>query len=141
MNEYIEFTNAHPLLVGSFFAILTLLIFNLFGSRFRGYTVASPADATTLINRNDAVVLDVRTDKEFNEGHIINSIHIPQSSIKDRLSEIEKHKHKPIIVSCRTGQRSGQVCGQLKKQGFDHVYNLAGGVAAWQNANFPLTKD
>ncbi len=140
MNEYIEFTNNHPLLVGSFFAILTLLIFNLFGSRFRGYTVASPADATTLINRNDAIVLDVRTDKEFKEGHIINSIHIPQSSIKDRLSEIEKYKHKPIIVSCRTGQRSGQVCGQLKKQGFDHIYNLAGGVVAWQNANFPLTK-
>ncbi len=140
MNEYIEFTNNHPLLVGSFFAILTLLIFNLFGSRFRGYTVASPADATTLINRSEAVVLDVRTEKEFKEGHIINSIHIPQSSIKNRLSEIEKYKHKPIIVSCRTGQRSGSVCGQLKKQGFDHVYNLAGGVMAWQNANFPLTK-
>ncbi len=140
MNEYIEFINNHPLLVGSFFAILTLLIFNLFGSRFRGYTVATPADATTLINRNDAVVLDVRTDKEYKEGHIINSIHIPQSSIKNRLSEIEKYKHKPIIVSCRTGQRSGQVCGQLKKQGFDHIYNLAGGVMAWQNANFPLTK-
>jgi len=141
MNEYIEFTNNHPLLVGSFFAILTLLIFNLFGSRFRGYTVATPADATTLINRNDAVVLDVRTDKEYKEGHIINSIHIPQSSIKSRISEIEKYKHKPIIVSCRTGQRSGQVCGQLKKQGFDHIYNLAGGVMAWQNANFPLTKN
>lgn len=140
MNEYIEFTNAHPLLVGSFFAILTLLVFNLFGSRFRGYNVASPADATTLINRNDAIVLDVRSDKEFNEGHIINSIHIPQASVKDRLSEIEKYKHKPIIVSCRNGQRSAPICGQLKKQGFDHIYNLAGGLTAWQNANFPLTK-
>jgi len=140
MNEYIEFTNAHPMLVGSFFAILTLLVFNLFGSRFRGYNVASPADATTLINRNDAVVVDVRTVKEFNEGHIINSIHIPQADISTRLSDIEKYKHKPIIVSCRSGQRSGQVCGQLKKQGFDHIYNLAGGVMAWKNANFPLTK-
>ncbi len=141
MNEYIEFTNNHPMLVGSFFAILTLLVFNLFGSRFRGYNVASPADATILINRNDAVVLDVRTDKEFNEGHIINSIHIPQSNIKERLAEIEKYKHKPIIVSCRTGQRSAQVCGQLKKQGFDHIYNLSGGIMAWQTANFPLTRD
>ncbi len=141
MNAYIEFTNLHPLLVGSFFAILTLLVFNIFGSRLRGYNVASPADATTLINRNDAVVLDVRTDKEFNEGHIINSIHIPQANVKDRIAELEKYKHKPIIVGCRSGQRSGQVCGKLKKQGFDHIYNLAGGVAAWQNANFPLTKN
>lgn len=141
MNEYIEFTNSHPLLVGGFFAILTLLVYNLFGSRLRGYTVASPADATTLINRNDAVVVDVRTDKEYNEGHIINSIHIPQTDIKSHLSELEKYKQKPIIVSCRSGQRSGQVCSTLKKQGFEHVYNLAGGVVAWQNANFPLTKN
>jgi len=141
MNEYIEFTNNHPLLVGSFFAILTLLIFNLFGSRMRGYNVASPADATTLINRNDATVLDVRTDKEFNEGHIVNSIHIPQANVTERIAELEKLKHKPIIVSCRTGQRSGQVCGALKKQGFDHIYNLAGGVMAWQNANLPLIKN
>jgi len=141
MNEYIEFTNNHPMLVGGFFAILTLLVFNLFGSRMRGYNVASPADATTLINRNDAVVIDVRLDKEFNEGHIVNSIHIPQSEVKNRMSELEKYKHKPIIVSCKSGQRSGQVCSALKKQGFDHIYNLTGGVAAWQSANFPLTKN
>ncbi len=141
MNEYIEFTNNHPILVGGFFAILTLLVFNLFGSRMRGYNVASPADATTLINRNDAVVIDVRTDKEFNEGHIVNSIHIPQASVKERIAELEKYKLKPIIVSCRTGQRSGQVCSTLKKQGFEHAYNLAGGISAWQSANFPLTKN
>ena len=140
MTEYIEFTNNHPMLVGSFFAVLTLLIFNLFGSRMRGYNIASPADATTLINRNEAIVVDVRTEKEFNEGHIINSLHIPQASIKERIAEIEKYKHKPIIVSCRSGQRSGQVCGTLKKLGFDHTYNLVGGVVAWQNANLPLTK-
>lgn len=140
MNEYIEFTNNHPMLVGSFFAILTLLVFNLFGSKMRGYKVASPADATTLINRNDASVIDVRTEKEFNEGHIVNALHIPQANITNRISELEKLKHKPIIVSCKSGQRSGQVCAILKKQGFDHIYNLAGGVAAWQSANFPLTK-
>jgi len=140
MNEYIEFTNNHPMLVGSFFAILTLLVFNLFGGRMRGYSVASPADATTLINRNEALVIDVRTEKEFNDGHIVNALHIPQADIKNRVNELEKHKHKPIIVSCRSGQRSAQVCGVLKKQGFDHTYNLAGGVIAWQNANFPLTK-
>lgn len=141
MNEYIEFTNNHPMLVGGFFAILTLLVFNLFGSRMRGYNVASPADATTLINRNDATVIDVRVDKEYNEGHIVNSIHIPQSEIQSRISELEKYKHKPIIVSCRSGQRSGQVCSALKKQGFDHIYNLTGGISAWQSANFPLTKN
>lgn len=140
MNEYIEFTNNHPMLVGSFFAILTLLVFNLFGSRLRGYNVASPADATTLINRNDAIVIDVRTEKEFNQGHIVNAIHIPQASITERIAELEKYKHKPIIVTCRTGQRSAQACSTLKKQGFDHTYNLAGGVVAWQGANFPLTK-
>ena len=96
--------------------------------------------ATQLINRENAVILDVREDNEYRDGHIVNSVHIPLSYLKDRLKELEKYKGKPIIVGCRSGQRSSQACGVLKKQGYDAVYNLSGGIMAWKSDNLPLTK-
>lgn len=73
-------------------------------------------------------------------GHIINSVHIPLGTLNNRLNELEKYKSRPIIVGCRSGQRSAAACTTLKKQGFETVYNLSGGVMGWQNANLPLTK-
>ena len=94
----------------------------------------------TIRGVTNAVVLDVREDNEYLKGHIINSVHIPLSYLSNRIGELDKHKDKPIIVSCRSGQRSGQACAMLKKQGFENVYNLSGGMMAWQNDNLPVTK-
>lgn len=140
MSEYITFITNHPVLFAGLIAVLAMLIMNLFGPRMRGYNAVSPTEATALINRNDATVLDIRDDGDYHAGHIVNALHIPQSNVSQRLAELEKHKHKPIIVGCRNGNRSRQICALLKKQGFDHIYNLTGGVAAWQNANLPLVK-
>lgn len=120
--------------------ITSMLLMSTFGERLRGYQSTSPGEATMLINREDAIVLDVRETNEFQTGHIVNSVHIPQGSLKDRLSELEKHKDKPIVVACRSGHRSGQACSVLKKSGYENVYNLSGGVMAWESANLPLQK-
>ena len=140
MDLYINFVTHNWMLILALFVILGMLLFNLFGSRLRGYQPVSPIDSVNLINHEDAIVLDVRENKEYQGGHILNSIHIPQSALAKRITELEKYKSRPIIVGCRSGNRSAFACGLLKKQGFENVYNLSGGVMAWQNANLPLTR-
>lgn len=140
MEQYIEFASRHTLLTASFFILSGLLIYSFFSGRLRGYENVTPARATELINRNDAIVLDVREDNEYKDGHIVNSVHVPASYLADRIKELEKYKNKPIIAGCRSGNRSAQACSLLKKQGFEQVFNLQGGIAAWQHENLPLTK-
>ncbi len=99
----------------------------------------SPAEATLLMNREDALVLDVRETGEWSTGHIAGARHITLAQLDKHLSELDKFKGKPIIVVCATGNRSSSACGQLKKHGFDKVYSLGGGVSSWREANLPLT--
>jgi len=135
-----HFVSTNWLLILAFLAIAGMLFFNLFGSRLRGYRSIGPAEAVDLINHQNAVVIDVRNNNEYHDGHILNSIHIPQSALPQRLAELEKYKSRPIILGCRTGHRSGQACALLRKHGFENVYNLNGGIMAWQNAHLPLTR-
>jgi rhodanese-related sulfurtransferase len=96
--------------------------------------------AVQLINRRDAVVIDVRDATEYASGHIAGARHIPQSQLDSRLKELEKHKAKPIIIACATGSRSRAASALLEKQGYAEVYNLQGGLAAWRQAGMPLEK-
>ena len=106
-----------------------------------GGTVASvsAAEATLLINREDALVLDVRETGEWSSGHISGARHITLGQLDKRLSELEKFKERPIIVVCATGNRSSSACSQLKKHGFDKVFSLGGGISSWRDSSLPLT--
>jgi rhodanese-related sulfurtransferase len=86
------------------------------------------------------VVIDVREENEFKEGHILHAMHIPAGRLTNRMKELEKYRDRPLITVCRSGSRSGRVSALLRKQGFATVYNLEGGLLAWQNANLPLTQ-
>lgn len=99
----------------------------------------SPAEVTLLMNREDALVLDVRESGEWSSGHIPGARHITLAQLDKRMSEIEKFKDRPIIICCASGNRSSSACGQLKKGGFEKVFNLSGGISAWLGANLPLT--
>lgn len=140
MDQYIQFITNHYLLGSAWMVVFIMLVYSFIGAQLRGFSSVNPAMATQLINRNDAVILDVREDNEYREGHIVNSVHIPMSYLNDRLKDLEKYKGKPIIVGCRSGQRSSHACSVLKKQGFETVYNLSGGIMAWKSDNLPLTK-
>ncbi len=140
MDQLSAFISENLLLVIAFVIIFVMLVNNLFGAKLKGYNPISPAQATQLVNHSNAVIVDVREDKEFDSGHIVNAIHIPQGGISKRLSELEKYKQNPIIVSCRSGSRSAHVCGILKKNGFEQIHNLTGGIMAWQNASLPITR-
>lgn len=100
----------------------------------------SVGEATLLINRQDALVVDVRETAEWSAGHIPNARHIALGHLGKHLSEIEKYKDKPVIVACASGNRSSSACGVLQKAGFQQVFNLAGGVRAWGDAGLPMTK-
>lgn len=100
----------------------------------------SVPEATLLINREDALVLDVRETSEWSAGHIVNARHIALGQLDKRLSEIDKYKDRPVIVCCASGNRSSSACGSLKKAGFEKVFNLSGGIGAWTDAGLPVTK-
>jgi rhodanese-related sulfurtransferase len=97
-------------------------------------------EATMLINQKDAVVLDVREPGEFAQSHILNARNVPLGELEARIKDLERFKEKPVIVSCATGNRSGTAASILRKRGFTNVVNLAGGVAAWQQAGLPTEK-
>lgn len=108
--------------------------------RGAGGPAVGTLEATRLINQNDAIVLDVRSAAEFAQTHILNARNIPLDEMEARLKELERFKQKPVIVSCATGNRSGSAAALLRKHGFSNVVNLAGGVAAWQQAGLPTAK-
>ena len=97
-------------------------------------------EATQLINRQDALVVDVREQAEYAQSHILNSRLLPLSQIEARIGDIEKFKDKPVIVYCATGNRSSAAAAALRKRGFSNVLNLSGGLSAWQQAGLPVQK-
>ena len=116
-----------------------MLLWQTWQARGAGAGV-SPLQATLMINREDAVMVDVREAAEYGGGHIPNSRHIPFSQFDKRLPELEKFKARAIIVNCASGHRSASACGTLRKAGFAKVFNLSGGISAWDQAGLPITK-
>jgi rhodanese-related sulfurtransferase len=100
----------------------------------------NPGEATLLINREDAYIVDVREPDEYAAGHLPDAKNIPVAKLAERIGELEKFKDKPIIVCCASGMRSSKACAELKKQGFEKLFNLTGGIDAWVGAGYPVKK-
>lgn len=137
MEQFLEFGTNHFILVTALAVLLGLLAWD---SGQKAGPKVSTHEATRLINTQNAVVLDIRDKKDFKEGHLVDSINMTSAQIKDRASELEKHKDSPIIVVCKTGQTASEASKTLKQQGFAQVYRLQGGIMDWQNNNLPLVK-
>lgn len=100
----------------------------------------SPVEATLLINREDAQVIDVRDQGEFASGHVPNARHIPLGELEQRSGDLEKFKDRPIILCCATGNRSAAALATLRKAGFEKLFNLRGGIAEWEKAGQLLSR-
>ena len=135
MERLPEFFGNHVELCLAFLFLLGGLIWTFTQSSSRGLVKLSPADATRLINSEDALVLDVRSESEFNRGHIVNSRNVPMDQLDDQIGKLEKHRQRAIITACRTGQQSAAAGSRLRRQGFENVYHLTGGLAAWEGAS------
>ena len=137
-----EFSANHGLLVGGFVALLIAVFINEYKQASQKFSKLTPTAAIQLINSDDeeVVLLDVRESAETTAGKIMKALQIPVGSIAQRVGELDKHKNKSIIVYCKTGARSGLACKQLIKAGFEKVYNLSGGMTAWQEAHLPVSR-
>jgi len=142
MAEFFEFAKSdnNPYLFVALIAILGWLIGNEVLRKLRGVTGVTPIQALQLINQQDGVVLDVRDGGGYKSGHIPQALHIPAADVQKRLQELQKHQDRPIIVCCDSGASAEGVCARLKKHGFAAAHALNGGLAAWKDANLPLTR-
>ncbi|MBI42883.1 rhodanese-like domain-containing protein [Marinobacter lutaoensis] len=137
MDRLFEFVVNHYILVSLFVAFLVAIL--ILESRRGGAKISAQA-AVSLINRDEAVVVDIRDRKDFNEGRITGAINIPLASLKSRVTELSKFKDKQIIVVDKMGQHAAMAVKQLNAEGFSHVVRLNGGIADWKASNLPLVK-
>lgn len=100
----------------------------------------SPTQATLLINRESAEIIDIREPDDYVAGHLPESRNIPAGRLEERVGELDKLKDTPLILVCQNGTRSGSECAKLEKLGFAKVHSLEGGIAAWRAAGLPLKK-
>lgn len=135
-----EFLKDNLLLIGLVIGSGVMLLIPSGKKAANGVPNLSPAEAVTLINRSNALVLDVREDAEFAAGHIANAIHIPLAQVTERIAELKKYQNKPILVNCQRGGRSAKACGLLRAAEFSQVHNLQGGLIAWQETKLPIVK-
>jgi rhodanese-related sulfurtransferase len=111
-----------------------------FMRRATGGPWVSTTQATHLINREDALVVDVREPNEFAAGHLLGAKSLPLPRLDAAGADLAKRKERPVIVYCDGGERSAKALAALKKQGFTRVASLSGGIAAWQQAGLPVEK-
>jgi rhodanese-related sulfurtransferase len=134
----VEFIRNNILLIVVAFASGAMLMWPLV-RRTSGGPWVNTAQATHLINREDALVVDVREPGEYGAGHILGARNVPLSRLADA-ADLGKRKDRPLILYCDSGDRSGKAISVLKKQGFARVVNLSGGIGAWQQAGLPVEK-
>ncbi|HZP67032.1 MAG TPA: rhodanese-like domain-containing protein [Rudaea sp.] len=144
MSEFLthlpEFIGHHAFLVMAFVVVLLALIGGEVSRLMRGYKELTPAGLTLLINRENALVVDLSSMQDYEKGHIAGARHVAMSQFDPENKELAKVKDLPIAVYCKTGTTSAQAATRLVKAGFKHVYWLGGGLAAWQQADLPTTR-
>jgi rhodanese-related sulfurtransferase len=141
MQQLFEFMGNHLVLVALLVAVSLMLIWNLYGGTITGVKLLTPQELTQLINRDGAVLLDVRSSGDFSKGHILGSRNVPDADIPARREDLQKHRQQPVIVCCEQGNVSERVVRTLKAYGLEQVYSLKGGLGSWRAANLPLTKE
>ncbi|GAA3544410.1 rhodanese-like domain-containing protein [Zobellella aerophila] len=141
MQEYIDFAANHTLLTMAWLGLAGAVIYMSVMSKLTKVTVVGSQQAVMLINKQDAVVVDIRSAEEFRKGHIAGAINVPNTQLKaNNLNLIEKYKGSPVVLVCDTGMTSSAAGRVLSKAGFTQVYTLRGGLSDWRSQNLPITK-
>ncbi|EAN4054044.1 rhodanese-like domain-containing protein [Salmonella enterica subsp. enterica serovar Uganda] len=141
MQEIMQFVGRHPILSIAWIALLVAVLFTTFKGLTSKVKVITRGEATRLINKEDAVVVDLRQRDDFRKGHIAGATNLLPSEIKaNNVGELEKHKDKPIIVVDGSGMQCQESANALTKAGFEKVFVLKEGVAGWSGENLPLAR-
>lgn len=137
MENLPEFISNHPWWIVSAVGVIALIIINEWLIRTRGFTAISSAELVQKLNKG-AKVLDIRSEKAFKEGHILNSVNMSSDKIADALKKL-KDKNQDIVVCCQTGVTCNRVAKELTKDGYTQVSTLRGGIQAWISDKMPIS--
>lgn len=144
MSEFLtrlpEFVSNHPFLVFGFVGVLLALLYGEVAKLTRGYTALTPAGLTQLINKENALVVDVSPLADYEKGHVPSARHVAISQFDPESKDLVKVRDLPVALVCKTGAVSAQAAKRLRKAGFSKVYWLEGGVTTWMDAQLPLAK-
>ena len=140
MQQYIQFIQNHLLLCAAAIIALVAIIVEEIRGKISGTPRLNPQEATFLINRENAVICDLRKNAIFSGGHILGSINIERESVDAHIKKLEAHKSNPIILVDDIEANAVAVGNKLVKQGFAKINILAGGMVAWKDAHLPLSK-
>ena len=138
--ELIAFASRHPYLSLGLAGLTVAIVFNEVSGLFRGYKGLQPAGLTALVNRDNALVVDLRPSGDFEKGHIPGAKNVQMSQFDPENKQLAAARALPVVLVCKAGQTSGDAAKRLRKAGFEHVYVLDGGIGAWQQAGLPLAK-
>jgi rhodanese-related sulfurtransferase len=136
--EFIQFLQGELLLTGTLFALIILLIVNLYSEKNRKYQVVDTNGAVSLMDDDKLIILDVREEKERSAGFLTNDLNIPMGQVKAKMDSLDKSKN--ILVYCKSGTRSDRIADILSKNDFQKVSSLKGGFNAWLKADLPIQR-
>ncbi|KXF82740.1 rhodanese-like domain-containing protein [Enterovibrio coralii] len=141
MQQFIEFVQSNLILSLVWVGLVVALIVSVIKQKTAAYKIVTPNDATVLVNRENGVIVDIRSRDDYRAGHIAGALHVLAKDIKaNTFGEIEKHKSDPIIVVCKTGQTAVESANALAQAGFENVNVLKDGLISWNEANLPLIR-
>ncbi|KGI78992.1 rhodanese-like domain-containing protein [Oleiagrimonas soli] len=133
-----EFIGNHPWLSLLFVILLAAIIVGEIMRMMRKYKELNPAQVTLLVNREDALVVDISPYADFEKGHVPGARHVAMSQFDPENKDLAKAKDLPIVLVCKSGQTAGQAAQRLVKAGFTRVHTLRGGMYSWRQANMPM---
>ena len=131
------FFSNHYVLVSAFVFLLVAFVIN---EGKQGGAAITPTNLVNLVNREGAMLVDIRDTKEYSSGHIAGAVSMPLLSIDARIIELESHKDKPVVLVCKMGQHASAAGRKLKALGFENVRRLSGGMAEWTSSSLPVVK-
>lgn len=136
----LDFLISHWFLFSLLFGLLLSIVWVEAREQAHGVSMLTIQEAVCLMNKQKAVVIDMREKAYYAEGHILHAISVLQKAVEAPDEHLLKYKNKPIILVCQTGQQISKAGINLKKAGFKEVYGLKGGMQAWRDAGFPLVQ-
>ena len=141
MEQYSEFVLNNLVLFAALLVVLVLLIKAELDHQANKGLFVSPASAIRLINNQDeTLIIDIRAVAEYKKGHINGANNMLLSEFASNIEAYSDYKNKPVLIYCNSGNTTGRAIKLLKKAGYEKINNLEGGVAAWKEANMPLSK-